>query len=337
MAYNGINVNFVKQYGKTLDLLTQTKGGKFTGKCLEDTITGERAFYDQLGSVTATTATRSGGSGANPTGIASPLNDISHERRSVTATPYDVGLLLDRFDKVEMLVNPESEYTQQQVAALMRKKDIEFLKGTLGTAHTGKDGTGTAHFNTTDAGNQFLELGTGDAAGFTLAKLIEARAVLQAAGVDLEDPMNTAYVAITPTQLHNLLKEEKVTSTDYAAVKALVRGELDSFYGFQFCVSNLLPWMNTAGTAAYLEWNDDGSHTSTNDGDVPKKEGAADTTKACFAWVKSGVRQVTNPSIETEVTKRSDLRFNYYAYSSMRTGAVRMEEVKVVAIPCEEA
>jgi hypothetical protein len=34
----------------------------------------------------------------------------------------------------------------------------------------------------------------------------------------------------------------------------------------------------------------------------------------------------------TEVSKRDDKRFNYYAYSCMRTGAVRMEEKKVIQI-----
>jgi hypothetical protein len=51
MAYeNGIDAAFVKQYGKTLDLVAETKGGKFVGLGLEDTIQGEEAYYDQLGS-----------------------------------------------------------------------------------------------------------------------------------------------------------------------------------------------------------------------------------------------------------------------------------------------
>ena len=56
---NDIDVNFVKQYGRTLDLLTQTMGGKFKGKCMEESIEGESRFYDQLSSVTATQALNS--------------------------------------------------------------------------------------------------------------------------------------------------------------------------------------------------------------------------------------------------------------------------------------
>ena len=53
--------------------------------------------------------------------------------------------MLDRFDKVQTLINPESEYVQRQVSALMRKKDIEFITGALGTAGTGKGGATPAN------------------------------------------------------------------------------------------------------------------------------------------------------------------------------------------------
>ena len=333
---NVIDTNFVKQFGSTLDLLTQTKGGKFSGKCLEESIEGEEKYYDQLGGVTATEATAASSSGTTNTFPASPDNFIEHKRRKVTATAYDIGLMLDRFDKVQMLVNPESAYTQQMVHALNRKKDIEFLKGALGTASTGKAGAGSA---TLGAGQIITknELASGaDAAKLTLDKIIEARKTLEAAGVDLDDPTNKAYLGITPNNLHNLLTEEKVTSGDYAAIKALVRGELNSFYGFEFCVSNLIPFMVADESAVNLAWNDDGSHSSSAAGDKPKPPAADDKTRACFAWVHSGVRQVTNPAIETEIDKRADKRFNWYAYAAMRTGAVRMEEEKVVVIACDE-
>jgi len=133
MASSTISTAFVKQYGNTLDLLAQTRGGKFTGKCLEESIEGEEKYYDQLGAVYAAEVIDRYAD--------SPENDITHARRRVTATAYDVGLMLDKFDKVQMLVNPESEYVQQQVTALMRKKDIEFIKGALGNAQTGKTGS----------------------------------------------------------------------------------------------------------------------------------------------------------------------------------------------------
>ncbi|QDP54606.1 MAG: hypothetical protein Tp118DCM00d2C30442581_44 [Prokaryotic dsDNA virus sp.] len=321
---NSINVNFVKQYGRTLDLLTQTMGGKFKGKCLEESIEGEDKFYDQLSSVTATEATTSGATN----GMDSPLNDITHARRRVQATPYDVGLMIDRFDKLKLLVDPASEYVQQQVHALNRKSDIEFLKGALGGAQSGVNGGTSVPFNSTDTASQFLDLGTGaEAQKFTLEKIIAAKRTLETAGVDLDDPMNTAYIAVSPFQMHELLETSNaVQSIDYNSVKALVRGEINSFYGFQFCVSNLLPYMDSSLLAPYLSWTND----------VPQKDGTG-TSRIAFAWVKSGIRQVTNNNITTEIEKRADKRFNWYSYASMRTGAVRMEEEKVVVIPCTQA
>ena len=315
MASTSITTAFVKQYGSTLDLLAQTMGGKFTGTCLEESIEGEEKYYDQLGSVFASEVTDRYAD--------SPENDITHARRRVVATPYDVGLMLDKFDKVQMLVNPESEYVQQQVHALNRKKDIEFIKGALGNAQVGKTG-GTA---TALPSTQIIAQGD---TSLTIAKLSEARGLFGENGIDLDDPLNKAYIAVTPKVIQDMLGSTKTTSVDFNTIKALVKGEITSFYGFEFIVSNLLPL--TVSNVASLNWSSTDSPTVAA-GDSADDAGAG---KACIAYVKSGIRQVTNPSIMTEISKRDDKRFNYYAYSCMRTGAVRMEEKKVIQINCQE-
>jgi hypothetical protein len=316
MAFlNGIDTAFVNQYGKTLDLVAETKGGKFTGMSLEDTVTGEDAYYDQLGSVFATAVVDSGSD------TDSPSDSISHLRRKLDLTNYEVGLLLDRFDKVQTLINPESEYVMRQVSSLMRKKDIEFIKGALGTASTGKAGAGTADLA---SDNKILQAN----AGLTIDKIREARAILQKNGVDLDDPLNEAYLAVTPTQIEDLLGAEKATSADFMNVKALVSGAIDTFYGFKIVVSNLLPFVNSADNVANLNWSAS---------DVPSVSASDDNVRANFAWVKSGIRTGVGINIETDIAKRADKRFNYYAYSAMRCGSVRMEEEKVVQIQVSEA
>ena len=317
MAYqNGIDTAYVNQYGKTLDLVAETKGGKFNGLSLEDQVTGEVAFYDQLDSVFAGTVDTSANSG----GMNSPDNAIAHLRRRVELSNYEVGILLDRFDKVQTLINPESEYVQRQVSALMRKKDIEFISGALGTAATGKAGAGSA---TLGSGQKILQAN----AGLTIAKIREARAILQKNGVDLDDPMNEAYLAVTPTQIEDLLGNTEATSADFMNVKALVSGGIDTFYGFKIVVSNLLPFVATDTNTANLSWSAS---------DVPEVSSTDDNVRANFAWVKSGIRSAVGMGIETDIAKRADKRFNWYAYSAMRCGAVRMEEEKVVQIQCSE-
>lgn len=316
MAFlNGIDTAFVNQYGKTLDLVAETKGGKFTGMSLEGTVTGEDAYYDQLGSVFATAVVDSGSD------TDSPSDSISHLRRKLDLTNYEVGLLLDRFDKVQTLINPESEYVMRQVSSLMRKKDIEFIKGALGTASTGKAGAGSADLA---AGNKILQAN----AGLTINKIREARAILQKNGVDLDDPLNEAYLAVTPTQIEDLLGNTEATSADFMNVKALVSGGIDTFYGFKIVVSNLLPFVATNTNVANLTWSAS---------DVPAVSSTDDNVRANFAWVKSGIRTGVGINIETDVAKRADKRFNYYAYSAMRCGSVRMEEDKVVQIQVSES
>ena len=320
MAYqNNIDTAYVNQYGKTLDLVAETKGGKFNGLSLEDQVTGEVAFYDQLDSVYAGAVDTDN----NPGGMNSPDDTINHLRRRVELANYEVGILLDRFDKVQTLINPESEYVQRQVSALMRKKDIEFIKGALGQAQAGKAGATNKNL---EAANKIANGNT----GLTIAKIREARAILQKNGVDLDDPINEAYLAVTPHQIEDLLGNTEATSADFMNVKALVSGGIDTFYGFKIIVSNLLPFVDTTtatNEAANLSWSAS---------DVPAAAGTADDIRGCFAWVKSGIRSAVGMSIETDIAKRADKRFNWYAYSAMRCGAVRMEEEKVVQIGCDE-
>jgi hypothetical protein len=87
----------------------------------------------------------------------------------------------------------------------------------------------------------------------------------------------------------------------------------------------MLPYLNTAGTAYQLSWNAS---------DEPIDVDSTDVVGA-FVWVKSAARVVTNPDLSTDIERRGDKRFNWYAYSCLRTGTVRMEDRRVVPIACD--
>lgn len=317
MAYTGLDQNFVNQYDSTLHMLLELKGNMFKGKCIEETINGEQKFYDQLGSVFASEVTLP----FQP----SPLNDITLGRRQLTATPYDVGLGIDKFEKVQLLVDPESGYVQRQVSALQRKAGIEFMLGALGTASTGKAGAGSA--NLLAANVIPVATGSGGSTGMNIEKLQATLQYFEEGNLMIDDPMNKLYFAWGPQQKKELLESEKVTSSDFAAVKALVKGDINNFYGFEFVTSNMIPYMETAGVNVDLNWETNDTPSDTDSTDV----------RACFAWAKSGVIQATNPDLKTDVSQRKDLSNNWYAYSCLRTGAVRMEEEKVAIVPCDQA
>jgi len=315
--------NFVKQYSSNLQILTQLMGNRFAGKCREESIEGEEKYFDQLGNVVAANRTTRSGGGQFPD---SPESSVTHYRRQVTATPYDTGLFVDRIEKAQTMIDPESPYARQQVVALNRKRDQEFLTAALGDAKTGKTGSGTAAF--TDC--PVVDVGTGGTGnqGMNLEKLIEALSALEVSGVDVLDPENKPYFVWTPKQKNELLKNTQVTSSDYAAVKALVSGQINSFYGFEFITSTLVPYVNTAGTGVSADWS-----TTT---DAPVDTDSTDI-RGCFAYTKNNILMATNPEITTRAEERADKSFDWYAYAVARFGGVRMEEKKTVFVPCDES
>jgi hypothetical protein len=316
-----IDIYKVKQYGDTLQQLVQLMGNKFKGKCREEGITGEERYFDQLGSTTATERTDIFGD--------SPEDTITKDRRKVIATPYHNGLWLDTIEKVQTLVDPRGQYVQNQNYALNRMRDIEFFKGALGTALTGKAGATSVTFDNCPAVG--IDVGGTGNQGMNLDKLRATLEALEVSGVDVENPNDKPYFVWSPKQKNELLANTEPTSSDYNTVKTLVNGQINSFYGFEFITHNLLPYAKTGAALPELTWS-----TTAGEDNKPVDTDATDI-RMCFAYTKNSIIQATNPEIVTEIEKRGDKSFNWYAYSMIRTGAVRMEEKRVVAVPCDES
>jgi hypothetical protein len=83
-------------------------------------------------------------------------------------------------------------------------------------------------------GQIIAEAGTGR---FTIAKLRQAKEILDLADVD---PSLPRHIVVGPKQITDLLGTTEVTSSDFNTVKALASGDINSFLGFNFVVSNRL-------------------------------------------------------------------------------------------------
>jgi hypothetical protein len=140
--------------------------------------------------------------------------------------------------------------------------------------------------------------------GLTVGKLIAARNIL--GNNDVES--DTYHIAVTQTQLSNLLAEDKATSSDYAAIKALVNGEINSFMGFTFhrISTSILP-VDSNSYRRVVAYTPD-----------------------------AGVLGV-GEDVQAFIDRRADKSFNWYAYMCMFIGATRVEESKVVEILCLES
>lgn len=219
---NQITTAFVQQFSSNVQLLSQQRGSLLRNCVSEESVTGEKAFFDQVGSVAAVKRSSRHGD--------TPILETPHSRRMVTMDSYEWADLIDDADKVRMLIDPTSTYAVAAAAAMGRAMDDAIIEAALGAAKTGKSGATSTAFDS----DNVVAHGSTD---LTLAKLIEAKKKLDLNSVD---PSIQRYLALGPDQLESLLNTTEVQSADYNTVKALVQGEVDTFLGFKFVLTTRL-------------------------------------------------------------------------------------------------
>ena len=277
---------FVQQYNSTVSLVSQQKQSRLESAVRVEAIRGTREAFDSIGTVEAQPR---GGRHAD-----TPQMDTPHMRRWVTAAPYNWADLVDKPDRLRMLYDPTSPYVQNAVMAFNRAKDKILINAAFAPAWTGEHGDIQKAFPT---GNIIAH---GDT-GLTIEKLIQARGMLWRNEVDESEPL---FAAVTSFQLEDMLNNTKVQSADYNTIKALVRGEINSFMGFTFIRTEQL-----------------------------EKEGAA---RKCIVWSKPGLLLAKAEDITTKVSERGDKNYSTQVYAEMDLGAVRMEDEKVLQLQCKE-
>ncbi len=283
-----ITTAFVQQYSTNVQLLLQQRGSRLRDCVTVGSYTGKAAkAVEQIGSVTAQARTSRHAD--------TPLISTPHDARWVHPTDYEWADMVDDQDKLRMLIDPTSPYAMNGAYALGRAMDSLIITAALGTSMTGENGSTSTAFDT--AGQQ-IAVG---AAGLTIAKLRTAKKILMENEVDVaNDPL---YIAVTATQLNELLGTTEVTSADFNTVKALVQGTVDSFMGFKFIHTELLGL-----------------------------DGSGD--RRCIAWAKSGLHLGIWNDINTKISERADKSYATQVYVKGTFGATRTEEGKVVEIIC---
>ena len=233
-----VTTAFVSQFSSNVQLLSQQIGSKLRGAVSEDSVTGDKAFFDQIGSGTAQLRTSRHAD--------TPLQDTPHSRRQVAIDTYEYADLIDDADKVRMLIDPTSTYARAAAAAIGRAMDDAIITAATGTALTGVSG-GTS--TTMLAANQIAH----GSAGLTVAKLVQANKILDNSDVD---PSIPRYIVVGPEQIEDLLNNSTVTSSDYNSIKALVHGEIDTFLGFKFIKTTRLSVASSVRKC--FAWAEDG-------------------------------------------------------------------------------
>jgi len=281
-----ITTAFVEQYSANIQMLSQQMGSLLKDNVRNESVVGKDAYFDQIGKVTAQIkASRHSDT---------PQIDTPHSRRRVALADYEFADLIDQQDKVRLLIDPTSSYAKAAAYAMGRATDDVIIAAALGTANTGVAGgtpVGMLPAN-------IIAVGIGGANSMNIAKLAAAKARLDIGDVD---PSIKRHIIVSPTEISDLLNSTTVTSSDFNTVKALVHGEIDSFMGFKFHVSNRLV-----------------------------DNGAGNTQ--CIAFAEDGILLGVGKDVTARIDERSDKSYATQVYYCQTIGATRMEEAKVVSV-----
>lgn len=305
---SSITTAFVKQYRDMVFHLVQQKGSRLRPLVRVESQKGESAFYERLGSVTAVKKTSRHAD--------TPLIDTPHSRRRVTLEDYEYADLVDHQDKLRMLINPENAYATAQMWAHGRAMDDAIISAISGNAFSGSDGGASVSLPNAQ---KIVSVASAAGANLNVEALRRAKNILDAADVD---PSIPRYCVHNPSALNvGLLSQTEVTSSDYNVIKALVKGEVDTFLGFKFIMTNRL-LADSSGTSF-----------NTTSGIVGSGGGTLDSTynkMLCFAG--DGVLFALADDMEVKIDQRSDKSYATQIYSRSSFGATRLEEEKVVEI-----
>jgi hypothetical protein len=278
-----VQLAFNAMYSANIMLLVQQKGSRLKDAVRQEVVTGEIAYFDQIG---AGSAIRRQSRHAD-----TPLTETPHARRQVMLEDYEYSDLVDRLDQVKTLTDPTNAYAQAAAHALGRAMDDVIIAQANGVARGGKTGQIAVPLPA-------LQKIAGGGTGLTLAKLLQAKEILDAAENDPDEPR---YLACPAKDITVLLGTTQVTSSDYNTVKALAAGQIDTFLGFRFIRTQRLG-LNGSGE------------------------------RACLAWRQSALLLALAQQPKVKVTERPDKSYATQVYCAMSIGATRMEEEGVVEV-----
>jgi hypothetical protein len=179
------------------------------------------------------------------------LNPTLSKRRAILRD-FTAAILIDDFDKIKTLTDPQSEFAQALAWARNRTLDdlilgVVGLGTTLGAAGTATGGILGNATNVDEAAETNALSDLPDAqhivdggTNLTMAKIALAAFTMDAADIDPDN----RYFFYSPAGMKKLLTDTQVTSSDYSTINALMRGGFpqdQTWMGFMWRRSTRLP------------------------------------------------------------------------------------------------
>ena len=215
-----------------------------------------------------------------------PLN-VTYGRVTATMEDYIAAEYSDIFQQSHINFDERSELVQVVSKSIARRMD-QIMIDALNAA------TGTSTVATTVGG-----AGT----NMNIEKLRATAKALNEKNV----PSENRRLLMHASQLDALLGETEITSQDFAAVKALVQGEINTFMGFTIL---------TMGDR--------------DEGGIPKP-----STRTCFAWHQDSMGYAESMSQKTEVNYVPE-KTSFLVSSMFSAGSIAIDGEGIVKISCTE-
>ena len=241
-------------------------------------VEGNQVKFPKIGKGTATVRV--------PQTDVTPLN-VTYSQVTATMSDYIAAEYSDIFSQQKVNFDERRELVQVVGNAIGRRMDQLVLdalnaSGTSLTVATSIGGAGT---------------------NMNIEKLIEAKKLLDANNV----PSEGRCMIIHANNLAGMLGETEITSSDFATVKALVSGEVDTFMGFKFV---------TLGDR--------------DEGGLPLP-----STRTCFAFHRDAIGMGIGMNQKSEINYVPE-KTSFLVSSMFSAGAVAIDAEGIVAISCTE-
>jgi len=221
-----------------------------------------------------------------------PLN-VTYSQVSCTMSDYNAAEYSDVFHQAKVNFDERSELVQVVSKAIGRRLDqliIDALDGASSPSTVAKT---------------VVTSGTATSSNLNVGKLIASKKALDAKNVPFDD----RHLVCHANSLAGMLGDERAISGDYASIKALVSGEINTFLGFKFHIVG--------------DRDEGGLPLSTND-------------RSVFAFHRSALGMAENMSMKTEINYVAE-KTSFLVNSMFSAGSVAIDDEGIVDITCDES
>ncbi len=251
---------------------------------LRSGVQGQTYKFNKLGKGSATARI--------PQTDVTPLN-VTYSQVTATMSDYNAAEYSDIFHQAKVNFDERSELVQVVSKAIGRRIDqlvIDALNGASGASTVAKT---------------VVTSGSAASSNLNVGKLIAAKKALDTKNVPFDD----RCIAVHANNLAGLLGDERAVSGDFASIKALVSGEINTFMGMKFIVLG--------------DRDEGGLPLTSND-------------RSVFAFHRSAIGMAENMAQKTEINYVPE-KTSFLVNSMFSAGAVSIDDEGVVKITCDES